>query len=80
MHLKDIVRGRTRAEHTLPRLGTGEVDFRRVFDILHEAGFFGPFSFEVETFHGATRSDDIRDYLKDLLASIEYIRWLGELA
>ena len=80
VHLKDIIRGRTRSEHTLPRLGTGEVDFRCVFDILHEAGFFGPFSFEVETFHGATKSDDIRDYLKDLLASIDYIRSLGELA
>lgn len=78
VHLKDIIRGRTRAENTLPRLGTGEVDFRRVFDILHDAGFFGPFSFEVETFHGVTKSDDIRDYQKDLLASIEYVRSLGE--
>jgi sugar phosphate isomerase/epimerase len=78
VHLKDIIRGRTSAENRLPRLGTGEVDFRRVFDILHEAGFFGPFSFEVETFHGETKSDDIRDYRNDLLASIEHIRSLGE--
>ena len=80
VHLKDIIRGKTKAAHTLPRLGLGEVNFRRVFDILHAAGFFGPFSFEVETFHGATRSDDIRDYQNDLLASIDYIRSLGELS
>jgi sugar phosphate isomerase/epimerase len=79
VHLKDIIRGKTKADHKLPRLGLGEVNFRRVFDILHAAGFFGPFSFEVETFHGATKSDDIRDYQNDLLASIDYIRSLGEL-
>ena len=78
VHLKDIVRGKTKAEHTLPRLGRGEVNFRRVFDILHEAGFFGPFSFEVETFHGVTKSENIGDYLDDLLASIEHVRSLGE--
>ncbi len=80
VHLKDIIRGKTRAAHTLPRLGLGEVNFRRVFDILHAAGFYGPFSFEVETFHGATKSDDIRDYQKDLLASIDHLRSLGEFA
>ncbi|MEW6357191.1 MAG: sugar phosphate isomerase/epimerase family protein [Planctomycetota bacterium] len=79
VHLKDIVRGKTRKENVLPRLGTGEVDFRRVFDILHAANFYGPFSFEVETFHGATKSDDIAPYHEDLLASIEYIRSIGEL-
>jgi len=78
VHLKDIVRGKTRKEHVLPRLGKGEVDFRKVFDILHAADFFGPFSFEVETFHGATASGEITAYQDDLLASIEYIRSLGE--
>jgi len=78
VHLKDIVRGKTREENVLPRLGTGEVDFRKVFDILHAVGFYGPFSFEVETFHGATESNDIGLYHEDLLASIEYLRSLGE--
>jgi sugar phosphate isomerase/epimerase len=78
VHLKDIVRGKTRAGHLLTRLGKGEVDFRRVFAILHDAGFWGPFSFEVETFHGTTKSDDIRDYQQDLQASIDYLRSLGE--
>ncbi len=78
VHLKDIIRGKTKAEHVLCRLGEGEVDFLRVFDILHAANFYGPFSFEVETFHGVTQSEDIGDYHADLLASIEYIKSLGE--
>lgn len=78
VHLKDVVRKPGEAKFVMPRLGQGEVDFRKVFDILHAAGFYGPFSFEVETFHGVTTSDDIRDYQQDLLASIEYLRSLGE--
>ncbi len=78
VHLKDIVRNKQKGSPVLTRLGRGEVDFRKVFDILHAAGFYGPFSFEVETFHGATKSDDIRDYHNDLAASIDYVRSLGE--
>jgi sugar phosphate isomerase/epimerase len=78
VHLKDIRRGKTRNEHVLPRLGTGEVDFRQVFDILHGVNFYGPFSFEVETFHGDTESNDIASYHEDLVASIEYVCGLGE--
>ena len=80
VHLKDIVRGKTREDHVLPRLGQGEVDFRGVFDTLHGAGFTGPFSFEVETFHKATESDDIAAYQADVLHSIEYVKSLGEFA
>jgi sugar phosphate isomerase/epimerase len=80
VHLKDIIRGATRKEHVLPRLGQGEVDFRQVFDILHAADFYGPFSFEVETFHGATARDaDISAYQEDLVASMQYIASLGEM-
>lgn len=78
VHLKDVVREPGKAKFRMPRLGQGEVDFRRVFDILHGVGFYGPFSFEVETFHGATASNDIGDYHQDLLASIEYLKSLGE--
>jgi len=78
VHLKDIRRGATRAQNILPRLGTGEVDFPSVFSILHAAEFYGPFSFEVETFHGATTSNDIAAYHEDVLASIDYIRSIGE--
>jgi len=78
VHLKDVVREPGKPKFRMPRLGQGEVDFRRVFDILHRAGFYGPFSFEVETFHGATNSNDIGDYHKDLVASIDHIKSLGE--
>jgi sugar phosphate isomerase/epimerase len=78
VHLKDVVRRPGEEKFVMPRLGQGEVDFRKIFDTLHDAGFFGPFSFEVETFHGATVSDDIRAFHQDLLASIEYVRSLGE--
>jgi sugar phosphate isomerase/epimerase len=78
VHLKDILRGKASGKWILPRLGKGEVDFRKVFDILHGVGFYGPFAFELETDHGATISNDIRDYHEDLLASIEHIRSLGE--
>lgn len=80
VHLKDIIRGKQRAEHVLPRLGQGEVDFQGTFDVLHAAGFTGPFSLEVETFHRATQSDSIEDYHADIVASIEYLKSLGELA
>lgn len=78
IHLKDVVRKPGEKKFTMPPLGQGEVDFRKVFDVLHAAGFYGPFSFEVETFHGVTTSDSIADYHRDLLASIQYLRSLGE--
>jgi len=78
VHLKDIVRGKTREENVLPPLGTGEVDFRAVFDILHAHDFHGPFSLEVETFHGVHQDDGIEAYQEDVLKSIEYLKSLGE--
>ncbi len=77
VHLKDIKPGRTKAEHILPPLGEGVVDFPKVFDILHRIGFYGPFGFEIESFHGMTQSGDIRDYRKYVLASLEYISSIG---
>jgi sugar phosphate isomerase/epimerase len=78
VHLKDIRRDKASGKWVLPRLGKGEVDFRKVFDILHGVGFYGPFAFELETDHGVTISNDIREYHEDLLASIEHVRSLGE--
>lgn len=77
VHLKDIIRGATREQNVLPRLGSGLVDFPRVFETLQEAGFAGLCSFEVETFHGATEASSIEPYQEDLLASIEYLRSRG---
>ena len=80
VHVKDIVPGKTAREHVLPRLGQGVVDFPRVFETLNDAGFAGPFCLEVETFHGATVSDSIADYQKDVLVSIDYLRSIGKMA
>ena len=78
VHLKDIIRGASREENVLPRLGLGMVDFPRVFSILEEAAFDGVYSFEVETFHGATEATSIEPYQADLMASIEYVRSIGQ--
>lgn len=76
VHLKDVVRKKATGQTTTV-LGQGEIDFRQVFDILHNAGFYGPFDFDLETTR-ATQSGDIRESQKDLLASVEYLRSLGE--
>jgi sugar phosphate isomerase/epimerase len=78
VHLKDILRGASQAEHRFPPFGQGEVGFRSVFDILHGVGFTGPFSFEVESYYYNEGTDDIGECQKDLLESIEHIRSIGE--
>jgi len=78
VHIKDIIRDNATGKFSNPVVGTGEVDFRKVFDILHAVDFYGPFGFEIETFHGGIDSDDIGDYHEDLLTSIEHIRSLDE--
>jgi sugar phosphate isomerase/epimerase len=46
VHLKDM-RG-ARGEWDFPAIGEGHVDFARVLDTLHGAGFDGPYSVEIE--------------------------------
>lgn len=76
VHLKDV-RRKKGDRPVITVLGEGEIDFRKVFDILHNAGFYGPFDFDLETTR-TSLSGDIRESQKDLLASIEYLRSLGE--
>ena len=76
VHLKDV-RRKKGDRPVITVLGEGEIDFRKIFDILHNAGFYGPFDFDLETTR-ASQSGDIRESQKDLLASIEYLRSLGE--
>jgi sugar phosphate isomerase/epimerase len=78
VHLKDILRGATLAEHRFPPFGQGEVDFPAVFDILHRAGFYGPFSFEVESYYYNEGTDDIQDCQEDLMVSMEHLRSIGQ--
>jgi len=76
VHLKDVLRKKD-SQAVTTVLGQGEIDFRKVFDSLHDAGYYGPFGFDLETTR-SRQSHDIRECHKDLLASIEYLRSLGE--
>ncbi|MEW6355582.1 MAG: sugar phosphate isomerase/epimerase family protein [Planctomycetota bacterium] len=78
VHLKDIKRDGATNRFKHPRLGEGMINFRKVFDILHSVDFYGPFSFELETFHGATITDDIAVYHEDVLASFAHLESIGE--
>jgi len=46
MHVKDQVGGKGKED--FPALGDGEVNFTKVFDILHNSTFKGPFTVEIE--------------------------------
>ena len=76
VHIKDVIRKSGEPRYVIPICGQGEVDFRRVFEILHAADFYGPFSFEVESQHGG--APDVRACQRDLLASMQYFKTIGE--
>jgi len=46
VHLKDTTGGK--GNWDFPAIGDGVVDFRRVFEILDDAGYSGPYSVEIE--------------------------------
>jgi len=46
VHLKDTTGGK--GNWNFPALGSGTVDFRRVLEILRDAGYSGPYSVELE--------------------------------
>ena len=67
MHIKDQSGGKDK--ENFPALGEGEVNFTKVFEIVKEAGFSGPFTIEIEnrSQNPAQRDDDIRrchDYIR----------------
>ena len=72
VHLKDT-NGGYRTWH-FPTLGEGVVDFKAVFQTLNDAGFYGPFTMELEGIEGETldesgvqaRVADSLQYLKDI--------------
>jgi sugar phosphate isomerase/epimerase len=51
IHLKDKIGGK--GVWNFPLMGMGETDFARVFRILDESGYAGPFSIEVEPERGS---------------------------
>ena len=72
VHLKDT-NGGYRTWH-FPALGEGVVDFKAVFQTLNDAGFYGPFTMELEGIEGETvdeagvkaRVADSLQHLKDI--------------
>ena len=72
VHLKDT-NGDYRTWH-FPTLGEGVVDFKAVFQTLNDAGFYGPFTMELEGIEGETldesgvqaRVADSLQHLKDI--------------
>ena len=72
VHLKDT-NGSYRTWH-FPTLGEGVVDFKAVFQTLNDAGFYGPFTMELEGVEGEnldeagakTRVADSLQHLKDI--------------
>jgi len=68
VHLKDTD-GKPKS-FDFPPLGDGIVDFPKVFKILNEVGFYGPFTFELE----ATGADDMPAALEK---SVKYLKRTG---
>jgi sugar phosphate isomerase/epimerase len=68
VHLKDTD-GKPKS-FDFPPLGDGVVDFPGVFRLLNEAGFYGPWTFELE----ATGADDMP---KALEKSVNYLKKMG---
>jgi sugar phosphate isomerase/epimerase len=59
-----------------PTLGQGIVDFPRVFEILNGAGFYGPFTMELEGIEGQRLNAE--EACADVAASVEYLRSIAE--
>ncbi|MGQ9607732.1 MAG: sugar phosphate isomerase/epimerase family protein [bacterium] len=68
VHLKDTD-GKPRS-FNFPPLGEGVVDFPSIFRILNEVGFYGPFTFELES----TSADEMSEALEK---SVNYLKRTG---
>jgi L-ribulose-5-phosphate 3-epimerase len=73
VHLKDTTGGK--GNWNFPALGTGTVDFARVFEILQRTGYSGPYSVELE-FQGEPWPP-LADVNEAMRRSYEHLRGLG---
>jgi L-ribulose-5-phosphate 3-epimerase len=73
VHLKDTTGGK--GNWNFPAIGTGTVDFGRVFEILDEAGYEGPLSVELE-FQGEPWPP-LHDVTDSMRRSHEHLSGLG---
>jgi sugar phosphate isomerase/epimerase len=73
VHLKDT-NGGFKAWH-FPALGEGIVNFREIFRLANESGFFGPFTMELEGIQGESLTEESQ---KERVArSVRHLRALG---
>ncbi len=73
VHLKDSNGGYQ--EWNFPELGTGVVDFPKVFGLLRDKKFSGPCTMELEGTRGIERSE--QEQLDYIANSVKYLRELG---
>jgi len=77
MHLKDSRKGYK--DWFFPAIGEGTIDIPGVFRLCNEAGFFGPFSLEIEGIQG--EGDLPFDKRQERIAkSVEYLKKIGVYA
>lgn len=76
VHLKDSSGGYQ--EWNFPELGSGVVDFSKIFAILREHDFNGPCTMELEGTKGVDRSES--EQLEYIANSVEYLRDIGAFA
>ena len=76
IHLKDVQR-KPNSKAVTTVLGQGDIDFPKLFEVLHNAGYYGLFGFDLETTR-SIQAHDIRECHKDLLASLEYLKSIGQ--
>lgn len=77
VHLKDSRQGYK--EWYFPALGEGTIDIRGLFKLCNDAGFFGPFSMELEGIEG--EGDLTLDQRQERVArSVDYLREIGVYA
>lgn len=72
-HLKDS--RRRHQDWYFPALGEGTIDFPSLFKVFDQAGFYGPFSLELEGIQGEERTYDLHHGRVE--RSLQYLRRIG---
>lgn len=73
MHLKDTDGGYK--TWCFPTFGEGIVDFKKVFDLLNEKGYYGPFTMEIEGVEGENLDEE--QTCRRVADSVAYLRRIG---
>ncbi len=77
VHLKDSRKGYR--DWYFPALGEGTIDLPGVFRVLNEAGFYGPFSMEIEGIQGEPELT-LEQRQARIEKSVAYLRQIGVIA